>query len=288
MSHSLVSKRDVPSRSRDLRRIAEGLRSAGEIFRRSHLDLLAADKDPGRVAALEQAVDLHLKLFLPETGEGWLSEESTDDLARLSTRRVWIVDPLDGTREFAAGIPEWSISIGLIEDGLAVAGGVLNPATGELFLGAIENGVTLNGKTARLRQCTGIDQAIVLASRSEVGRGEWDHLQDAPFHVVPMGSVAYKLARLAAGLADATWTSVSKHEWDVAAGVALVRAAGGIVDTQEGQVPRFNRSEPLFEGLFAFTESSRRLFTKDSSPCGVWQRKTAREADVPVRLIVRE
>lgn len=260
MAQPAVTQTAVVSRDRDLRRIAEGLRSAGELFRNAHLDFWTPDKDPGRVAALEHAVDDELKHFLPEVGEGWLSEESVDDHARLNARRVWIVDPLDGTREFAAGIPEWSISIGLVENGRPVAGGVLNPATEEIFLGTTEAGVTLNGRSTRAREPGRLDQAIVLASRSEVGRGEWDDLRSAPFQVTPMGSVAYKLARVAAGLADATWTLVPKHEWDVAAGVALVCSAGGLVATPDGRFPLFNRPEPLFDGLSAFTRSCRALF----------------------------
>jgi myo-inositol-1(or 4)-monophosphatase len=270
MAKSPTSKTGTVSRDRDLQRIAEGLRSTGEIFHMSQLEFLAAGKDPGRVAALECAVDLHLQQFLPEEGEGWLSEESADDLARLGTRRVWIVDPLDGTREFAAGISEWSISIGLIEDRLPVAGGVYNPATEEMFLGSLENGITLNGQPAGVRECKRIDQAVVLASRSEVNRGEWDHLQNAPYHVTPMGSVAYKLAHVAAGLADATWTLVPKHEWDVAAGVALVRAGGGTIITPDGQFPSFNQPEPLFRGLLAFAGSGRRFFETDLQQRVTW------------------
>jgi myo-inositol-1(or 4)-monophosphatase len=83
-----------------------------------------------------------LRESLLQPGEGWLSEEDADDSARLSKEVVWIVDPLDGTREFVDGIPEWCISIGLTVSGTAVAGGIFNPATGELFLGGINSGVT--------------------------------------------------------------------------------------------------------------------------------------------------
>lgn len=285
MANSLMSNASVNLRGRDLRRIAQGLRSSGELFRQSRLDFLAPDKDPDRVAALERAVDLHLRQFLPERGEGWLSEESADDLVRLGSQRVWIVDPLDGTREFTAGTPEWSISIALVEDGKPVAGGVLNPATRESFLGAVETGVTLNGQTARVRECHRIDQTVVLASRSEVHRGEWDHLKNAPFQISPTGSVAYKLARVAAGLADATWTLVPKHEWDVAAGVALVCAARGMVRIKDGRFPLFNQPEPLFQCLFACSESCHRLFETDPSRPAGWLEKSEWEKNVPVRFI---
>lgn len=267
MTDSQTFPQTNPSGERELRRIAEGLRSAGEIFFTSGLDFLSPDKDPVRVASLEHAVDFHLQKFLRGSGEGWLSEESTDDHARLDFRRVWIVDALDGTREFVAGIPEWSVSIGLIEDGLPVAGGVHNPVTGEIFLGTLGNGVTLNGRSAPAREPRCVADTLVLASRSEVRRGKWAHLQSAPFQIRPMGSVAYKLARVAAGLADATWTLVPKHEWDVAAGVALVCAAGGMVKTLDGHFPLFNRPEPLFSGLLAFANTRRWHFKMSHESC---------------------
>jgi myo-inositol-1(or 4)-monophosphatase len=90
-----------------------------------------------------------------------------------------------------------------------------------------------------------------LASRSEHTRGEWQCFEDAGFTVQPMGSVAYKLSLVAAGLADATWTLTPKHEWDVAAGVALVTAAGGRVRCLEDAAVVFNRREPLLSGLMA-------------------------------------
>ena len=183
--------------------------------------------------------------------EGWLSEESVDDLSRLGKGRVWVVDPLDGTREFVAGIPEWSISVAMIENGHATAGGVCNPATGEIFLGAAGLGVTRNRKPVRASDCKSLSGAVVLASRSETARGEWDCFRQSPFTIRPMGSVAYKLALVAAGAADATWTLVAKNEWDIAAGVALVTAAGGCVRRLEDEPLTFNGRSTLVRGLVA-------------------------------------
>src|SRR5262249_10541405 len=167
-----------------------------------------------------------------------------DDPARLAARRVWVVDPLDGTREFVTGIPEWSVSIGLVVDGEPVAGGICNPATGERIVGARGHGVTLNGKRAGVSAGPGLAGATVVASRSEVKRKEWEGYREDLFTIRPCGSVAYKLALVAAGLVDATWTLVPKHEWDVAAGVALVLAAGGSVITGAPEEARFHRPPP--------------------------------------------
>jgi myo-inositol-1(or 4)-monophosphatase len=202
------------------------------------------------MTAADHALNETLRRALPRADEGWLSEESADDLVRVGRRRVWVVDPLDGTQEFVAGIPEWCVSIGLVEDGQPVAGGLCNPATGELFLGSVETGVTLNGRPVRTRERRELLGAEVLASRSEVRRGEWNDAT-APFRVRPVGSVAYKLALVAAGLADATWTLSPKHEWDVAGGAALVLAAGGEIRTLGWEAPGFNRRDPWLSGLVA-------------------------------------
>ena len=161
-----------------------------------------------------------------------------------------MVDPLDGTREFVAGIPEFSVSIALVEQGLPVAGGILNPATGETFLGSVGSGVTYNGSPASASRRTRLEGALVLASRSEVARGEWQRFQNAPFKIQAMGSVAYKLARVAAGLADVTFTLTPKHEWDVAAGAALLLSAGGFVESLEGPLA-WNQKRPKISGLIA-------------------------------------
>jgi myo-inositol-1(or 4)-monophosphatase len=188
---------------------------------------------------------------LRRDGEGWISEESPDDSARLQNERVWVVDPLDGTREFVAGIPEWCISVGFVENGKAVAGGICNPATRELFLGAIGHGITLNGKAVRPSNCRDLSGAVVLASRSEVKQGEWECFKRAPFVTRPMGSVAYKLALVAAGLADATWTLAPKSEWDIAAGVALVECAGGFAGKIDNSLIHFNQKSTRLPGLIA-------------------------------------
>ncbi len=241
------------SRREDLDRIREALRAAGAILVRfAGGDIEARHKSGGSpVTEADLAVDEALRGMLPRGSEGWLSEETADDPARLAARRVWVVDPLDGTREFVTRIPEWCVSVGLVEDGEAVAGGIFNPVAGHEVIGAVGEGVFLNGGPAGVTDVARLAGALVLASRSEVTRGEWKRFEGAPFTVQPVGSVAYKLSMVAAGLADATWTLVPKHEWDVAAGAALVRAAGGEVRTLEWDTPRFNRERPKLAGLVA-------------------------------------
>jgi myo-inositol-1(or 4)-monophosphatase len=243
---------DNPS-AETLLRIQAALDAARAVFERFTLGDIEAEYKAGHdpVTEADRQIDAVLRKELLRDGEGWLSEESVDDLSRLEKRRVWVVDPLDGTREFVAGIPEFCASIAMVEDGKPVAGGILNPATNETFLGAIDSGVTYNGKPANPSQRQSLNGALVLASRSEVKRGEWKKFESANFKIRPMGSVAYKLALVSAGLADLTFTLVPKHEWDVAAGVALVESAGGFVSTLDNGALRCNQRDPLLKGLIA-------------------------------------
>jgi len=244
-------------RSADLERIRDALDAAAEAVRPFTPGDVAFDRKEARgdpVTEADHAADRVLRAILPRDGEGWLSEESADDPSRLDCRRVWVVDPIDGTREFVEGLPEWCISIGLLEDGLPVAGGIYNPATDEMVIGSLETGVEYNGSAARVTEPPGglrEGQVSVLASRSEVRRGEWERFEGGPFDIRACGSVAFKMALVAAGRVDATWTLVPKSEWDVAAGTALVRAAGGVVTLADGREPAFNKPKPTFPNFVA-------------------------------------
>jgi myo-inositol-1(or 4)-monophosphatase len=203
------------------------------------------------VTDADRQISRVLREQLLQPNEGWLSEEDPDDLARLSCNAVWVVDPIDGTREFVDGIAEWSISVGLVLNGVAIAGGVVNPSTGERFLGSLGTGMTYNGKPCRASDRTALDGATVLASRQEYLRGDWQKFEGQRFRIRPVGSIAYKLALVAAGLGDATWTLQPKHEWDIAAGVALVKAAGGRAACTQNAALSFNRDGSLLPGLIA-------------------------------------
>lgn len=169
-------------------------------------------------------------------------------------RRLWIVDPIDGTREFVAGVPEWCVSVALVRDREAVAGGILNPSTGEMFLGSLDTGLQI----ARLHKVRSRFQQhqkeCLLVSRREHQEGKWAVFGEHPIAIQPVGSIAYRLARVAAGQGAATCTFEPRSEWDIAAGVALVQASGGSVATVDGQRIQFNNPVPKVKSLLAAAE----------------------------------
>lgn len=240
--------------SATIEHIRQALLGAGEILLR-HADRpdreirRKADGQPVTLADLE--ADDYLRATLPREGEGWLSEESEDDLVRLERSAVWIVDPLDGTKEFIHGIDEWSISIGFCIDGEPCAGGIFNPVTDELIVGAAGAGVFLGTEPSGPSSTQSLDEALVVASRNELRRGEWSRFESEPFTIRGVGSVAYKLALVACGRADAMWTFLPKNEWDVAAGVALLRAGNGAVWRPDDERLQFNRRHARLPGIVA-------------------------------------
>lgn len=211
------------------------------------------DKSPDNpVTEADIASDTLLKqrlgALLPEAG--WLSEETADHPARLEKRQLWVVDPIDGTKEFVLGIPEFSISVALVDDGLPVLGIVFNPATGELFVAEKGQGVWCNGEKVAVSGRVHLTGSLIDASRSEIKRGEFDPFKEL-VELRITGSIAYKLARVASGQADGTWSRGPKHEWDICAGALLVQEAGGVCVDLDNNPFRFNKSWPKVNGIIA-------------------------------------
>ncbi len=181
---------------------------------------------------------------------GWLSEETVDNADRLGKRRVWIVDPLDGTKEFITNIPEFCVAIGLVDHGEPVVGVTYNPITRQMFWSARGTGCHLGKTRVRVSRTRTLRSASVLASRSETARGEWDVFKGI-LKAVPTGSVAYKLALVAGGKADATFTRSPKNEWDIASGAALILEAGGKMTDIDSNPLKFNQQRTKCAGLIA-------------------------------------
>jgi myo-inositol-1(or 4)-monophosphatase len=249
----------MTGRTADLELAKHAARAAGEIVMRYFgRELTVSHKTPSQpLTEADLAADAVLKQVLigahPE--DGWLSEETADNAERLGRRRVWIVDPIDGTRSFIAQRPEFAISIGLVEAGAVVVGVVYNPARDELFSAAHGEGghVELRGgRVERLRVSARAlsEQALLLASRSEIAAGEFDPFRSG-WRIEPMGSTAYKLARIAWGRGDLFLSRGPKSEWDICGGALLVQEAAGRVTDLDGCEPHFNRADPHVRGVLA-------------------------------------
>jgi myo-inositol-1(or 4)-monophosphatase len=182
--------------------------------------------------------------------DGWLSEETADSSERLARRRVWVVDPLDGTKEFIQHIPEFCVCIALVEAGRPIVGVEYNPAADRLYVAVRGQGTTVNGAPARVSTQAKLADAVVMASRSEDKRKEWDPFKPL-MRVALTGSVAFKLAELSTGNGDATFTLTPKNEWDICAGSILVEEAGGRVTGLDGEPLVFNQPSPLRPGMIA-------------------------------------
>lgn len=243
----------------DLELAIRAVRAAGAVamrgFGRAHEVVEKAPNQPVTEADLEADRVLRETLLGARPGDGWLSEETADHPDRLQRRRVWIVDPIDGTRSYIAGRPEFAVSVGLAEDGVAVVGVVYNPAAEELYWAVRGGGAWLEAGGAPSRRLSVTPRerdgmAVLLASRSEIAAGEFD-----PFHggwrIEPVGSTAYKMARIAAGAGDVFLSRGPKSEWDVCAGGLLIEEAGGRASDLHGRSLRYNRPDPYVEGVLA-------------------------------------
>jgi myo-inositol-1(or 4)-monophosphatase len=203
--------------------------------------------------ASDRILEAHLRGRNPDWG--WLSEETKDTPERLTRRACWIIDPVDGTREFTLGIPEFCVSVGLVVDEVARVGVLYNPIKELLFTGIVggpEGDVaTLNGEPMKVSAHRDLAGARLVCSRSEMKKGWFDGYSARGVTPRPVGSVAYKFGLVGAGLAEATFTPRPRSEWDIAAGVAIVEAAGGRCSDKNAAPYRFNQPKPLVDGILA-------------------------------------
>lgn len=225
-------------------------RAAGAIamrhFRRTHQ---AWEKAPGDIVTeADLEIDRFLRERLPRGGAAWLSEESADAPTRLEAARVWIVDPIDGTRSYAGGREEFAISVALLERNRIALGVVLNPATDELFTVAGDGPARLGGEIVHIRPWRAGDALTLLVSGREARTAGFErHFAHA--RVRGLGSLAYRLALVAAGRADGLVSLRRVADWDLAAGARMVEAAGGVVTDRHGERLVYNRPRPVHDGL---------------------------------------
>lgn len=211
------------------------------------------DKNPGDpVTEADLAINDHLqqRLCSSRPNYGWLSEETADDLSRLDRHRVWIIDPIDGTRAFIAGRAEFTICAGLVEDGRPLLGAVFNPITQEFFDAIKNGGARCNGKTLKTRDGVSLGNARLLASQRVLERQKGiGALPSAQFKFI--NSIAYRMALVALDQFDATISLATKNDWDTAAAELIVTEAGGRVTAPDGSALTYNQADSKHTGVVA-------------------------------------
>jgi myo-inositol-1(or 4)-monophosphatase len=191
---------------------------------------------------------LQERLRDPSGQIGWLSEETEDDPERLKARRVWIIDPIDGTRAYIGGLPDWSIAAAMVEDGRPIIAALFAPVGDEMFVAVAGRGATLNGAPIHTSD-GGLDGAHIAGPPGYLRR-----LQALAPLIAPqpkIHSLALRFARVAQGAIDAAFASNNAHDWDLAAADLLVHEAGGALTTFSGQSLTYNMAEPTHPRLVA-------------------------------------
>ncbi len=241
----------------DLAIMREAAREAGALALgfAARGDTQGWDKAPDHpVTAADLAVNRLLadRLLAARPDYGWLSEETADRPEDRLRRRVWVVDPIDGTRAFMRGGPDWCIGLAVVEDGRTVASVVHAPVPGELFEAERGCGARLNGAAISVSAQARIEGSRLVVSRSLVDHPAWR--DPWPAVTVPEpnpNATLYRMALVAAGRWDASFVLFRKSDWDLAAGALLVEEAGGFATTHAGEPFRFNRTVPAQRSMLA-------------------------------------
>ena len=207
-----------------------------------------AGNSPVTKADKEADTFLQKTLMAAQPNYGWLSEESEDDPSRLEKDIVWVVDPLDGTKAFITHNSEFSVSIGLTQNGKPVAGVIYDPLANQMISAFKGGGVYVDGKKVENRQHDNMSEMVCLTSFTERKQGLWDEYE-SEFQMRNNPSMALKLAHVAAGLADFTVTLKPKGEWDTAAGHIMCEEAGLTVLDLYGKEVTYNHEVPLIDGM---------------------------------------
>lgn len=242
--------------NKELKSVVDAAKEAGSIIMKYYKSKYEIrDKSyHNPVTTADHAADTYLRNTLTKAYPeyGWLSEETVDSKDRLSKNRTWIVDPLDGTKEFIEGVPHFVVSIALVENGEPVIGVLYNPASDELFSAVGGKGAFLNDGRLHCSTEKDFKNMIILNSRSETRNGLWSSYSTDFKEQRAIGSVAYKLGLTSAAKADIFASLRPKNEWDICAGHCILREAGGEMVTLDGKPINYNNEKTLIiPGLIA-------------------------------------
>ncbi|MFG1317406.1 3'(2'),5'-bisphosphate nucleotidase CysQ [Xanthobacter autotrophicus] len=267
MSVEPTSGPDGPDPAPLARQLTETVTAAGEIalamFQAGVKSWTKGNNSP--VTEADMAVDafLHRHLTALDAGIGWLSEESADGPARLGTRRLWVVDPIDGTRGFMAGGHDWAVSVALVEEGRPVLAVLFAPATGELFTAEAGRGAVLNGTLLKVAPRHTLDGARVAGPPADL-----DALaRRASVERLPrIRSLALRIARVATGEIDIAFAAGNSSDWDLAAADLIVHEAHGLLTTRDGMPLRYNAPDPRHPALICASPALHAALVESAPP----------------------
>ncbi len=219
------------------------------------------------VTHADMAVDALLKdaLLTARSDYGWLSEETTDNADRLSKRRIFVVDPIDGTVAYLKGKPWWCVPIAVVEDGRPVAAVIHAPALNETFEATLGGGAMLNGRPITASDTDDLDDAAVLADARLMEGPHWPEPWPA-MRYEKRNALAYRMALVAAGAFDAAIALTPKWDWDVCAGALIAEEAGARVSDHHGGRWRFNQADPRQNSLVCSAPALHPLILRRTGP----------------------
>ncbi|AHD02492.1 inositol monophosphatase family protein [Leisingera methylohalidivorans] len=240
----------------DLSLLVKAAEQAGDIACRFSGPAAKRWDKPGGAGPVTEA-DLEVNAMLEDLlqrarpGYGWLSEESEDNDARLLREKVFIIDPIDGTRSFAEGSRTWAHSIAVAEHGEVTAAVIYLPQRELMYTAAKGQGADCNGGPIHVSRATDLSRTEVLAAKPNLQAHHWLGGSPPAFICSYRPSLAYRLAKVADGRFGAMLTLRPSWEWDIAAGDLLIREAGGILTDRAGRPLRFNNPHPHLNGVIA-------------------------------------
>ena len=240
----------------DLKLLISAAHEAGSLATRySGPDAKRWDKggNEGPVTEADLAVDalLRTRLMSARPDYGWLSEETPDNPDRLSRRRVFIVDPIDGTRSFIEGSATWAHSLAVADEGRIIAAVVFLPLKVKLYSAAVGLGASLNGQAIRASDQQNLSGASILATKPSYEPQNWRGREVPQMVRHHRPSLAYRLSLVAEGRFDAMLTLRPSWEWDIAAGALILQEAGALGTDRTGGTLRFNNPHPQVNGVIA-------------------------------------
>ncbi len=201
---------------------------------------------------------------------GWLSEESEDNSDRLSRERIFLIDPIDGTRSFIEGSSTWAHALAVADRGIVTAAVIYLPLRDLMYVAAAGGGAFLNQAPITPSHPASLAVADILAAGPNMQAVHWKHGDVPVFRRSYRPSLAYRMALVAQGRFDGMLTLRPSWEWDIAAGDLILREAGAVCSDRHGAPLRFNNPQPKVNGVVAAGKSLHERISAVLAPDSIW------------------